>query len=293
MKRRDEVLVGLLVTVAVVIAILGTLWLARGGLSSGYPLHARFPWGAGLRQGQPVLLAGVQVGYVDRVKLRRDGFLDVDLRIDDDYPIPDNSVATVVPVGIFGDQSIALTPASPVMSSFTAGDTVPIGHTSIGIQDLLARIDTVSTSLNDVTNAIEVELVNKGGMADLRRTLGATNRLVEQLAMIANEQSQQLTLTMMTLRRSVAAIDSASVDSTVRNLRSASTNMVGLTSDLRQTTTQLNGVLARLEQGEGTAGKLLTDTLLYRDVRSLVTRLDSLTLDFKKNPRRYINLEIF
>ena len=293
MKRRDEVLVGLLVTVAVVIAILGTLWLARGGLSSGYPLHARFPWGAGLRQGQPVLLAGVQVGYVDRVKLRRDGFLDVDLRINDEYQVPDNSVATVIPVGIFGDMAIALSPASPVLTSYSPGDTVPIGRSSIGIQDLLARIDTVSTTLNDVTQAIELELVNKGGMADLRRTLGATNRLVEQLALIANEQSQQLSMTMSTLRRSVAAIDSATVDSTVRNLRTTSANMADLTAGLRETTTQLNGVLGRLERGEGTAGKLLTDTLLYRDVRSLVTRLDSLTLDFKKNPRRYINLEIF
>lgn len=293
MKRRDEVLVGLLVTIAIVVAILGTLWLARGGLSSGYPLYARFPWGAGLRQGQPVLLAGVQVGYVDHVKLRRDGYLDVDMRINDEYTVPDNSVATVIPVGIFGDQAIALTPSSPVLTSYSAGDTVPIGHTAIGIQDLLARIDTVSTTLNDVTNAIEVELVDKGGMADLRRTLGATNRLVEQLAMIANEQSNQLSATMSTLRRSVAAIDSATVDSTVRNLRTTSANMADLTAGLRETTTQLNGVLGRLERGEGTAGKLLTDTLLYRDVRSLVTRLDSLTLDFKKNPRRYINLEIF
>jgi phospholipid/cholesterol/gamma-HCH transport system substrate-binding protein len=293
MKRRDEVLVGLLVTIAIVVAILGTLWLARGGLSSGYPLHARFPWGAGLRQGQPVLLAGVQVGYVDRVKLRRDGYLDVDLRINDEYQVPDNSLAQVIPVGIFGDMAVALMPKSPVLTSYSPGDTVPVGKPSIGIQDLLARIDTVSTTLHDVTNAIEVELVDKGGMADLRRTLGATNRLVEQLAVIATEQSQQLSATMTTLRRSVSAIDSATVDSTMRNLRSTTANMADLTAGLRETTTQLNGVLGRLERGEGTAGKLLTDTLLYRDVRSLVTRLDSLTIDFKKNPRRYINLEIF
>ena len=62
MKTRDEVLVGLLVTVAIVVTVLGSLWLARGGLSKGYPLYAKFPWGAGLKQGQPVLLVGVNVG---------------------------------------------------------------------------------------------------------------------------------------------------------------------------------------------------------------------------------------
>jgi hypothetical protein len=38
---------------------------------------------------------------------------------------------------------------------------------------------------------------------------------------------------------------------------------------------------------------LMNDPGLYYDLRRLTSRLDSLTLDFKKNPRRYINLEIF
>ena len=46
MKRRDEVLVGVFLTVAVAIALLGTLWLVRGGLSSGYPLYAQVRVGA-------------------------------------------------------------------------------------------------------------------------------------------------------------------------------------------------------------------------------------------------------
>ena len=96
MKRRDEVLVGILMTVALVLVILGTLWLARGGLQSGYPLYARFPWGAGLKQGQPVLLAGVSVGYVDDVQLRRDDWLDVTMRVNDDYDVPLGSTTVAV-----------------------------------------------------------------------------------------------------------------------------------------------------------------------------------------------------
>ena len=41
------------------------------------------------------------------------------------------------------------------------------------------------------------------------------------------------------------------------------------------------------------AGKLLKDTLLYRDLRGLVTQADSVLADLKKNPRKYINLSIF
>ena len=62
MKRRDEVLVGIFTTAAIAVIIVGALWLARGGLTSGYPLYSRFPWGSGLKQGQRVWLAGVTAG---------------------------------------------------------------------------------------------------------------------------------------------------------------------------------------------------------------------------------------
>ena len=44
MKRRDEVLVGVFLSAAVAILLLGTLWLVRGGLSSGYRLYSKFAW---------------------------------------------------------------------------------------------------------------------------------------------------------------------------------------------------------------------------------------------------------
>src|SRR5688572_28824359 len=107
MKRRDETTVGILVFAAVVILVLGTLWLLRGGLSSGYPLYTRFQWGQSLKQGQPVLLAGVNIGYVSDVELNADGFLDVDIRINDQYKVPRTAIAEVIPVGIFGDAAVA------------------------------------------------------------------------------------------------------------------------------------------------------------------------------------------
>src|ERR671916_131682 len=64
MRRRDEVFVGMLLTVAAAVAVIGTIWLTRGGLSKGYPLYTRFAWGQNLKQGQPVQLAGVSVGDV-------------------------------------------------------------------------------------------------------------------------------------------------------------------------------------------------------------------------------------
>jgi phospholipid/cholesterol/gamma-HCH transport system substrate-binding protein len=293
MKTRDEVLVGLVVTVAIVVTVLGSLWLARGGLSKGYPLYAKFPWGAGLKQGQPVLLVGVNVGYVDEVDLHQDGILVTTLRIQKDYQVPITSKAAVVPNGIFGDQAIALTPSKPDPRAFKSGDTVPIGPSTPGISELTSKADSVMRSVNAVTSALEHEMVASGGIRDLRNTIGATNRLVNDFASIAAEQNRQLTATMTSLRRATSAIDPAKVDSTITNLRTASANMAALSADLKATSGKLDAIVAKVDSGPGSAAMLINDPGAYNDVRGLLQRMDSLLADIKKNPKRYINVSIF
>jgi len=293
MKRRNEVLVGILLTVGVVIAVLGTIWLVRGGFSSGYPLYARFKWGAGVKQGQAVRLAGVQIGVVSDVELDPRGTILVTMNVEDDYKVPRNSTAAVQAVGIFGDQEIALLPKEPSPIFFNEGDSIPPAIPKAGLPELTARADTISQRLDDVAKAVQLELVAGGGIADLRKTLGATHDLARQLGGIAAEQSKQLSLTLTQLRNTTAAIDSVQLDSTMRNLQQTTRNLAAFTDSLSGTARQLNAVLAKADKGDGTIGRLLNDPGLYHDLRRLTTRLDSLTLDFKKNPRRYINLEIF
>jgi phospholipid/cholesterol/gamma-HCH transport system substrate-binding protein len=293
MKRRDEFLVGLITAAGVALAIIGGVWLSRGGLEKGYPLYAKFPWGAGLKRGQPVLLVGVNAGYVDRVELLQTGLLITTLRIDDDYRVPKGTVASVIASGIFGDKAVALTPTRPNPESYQPGDTIPVGRPEPGIAELTRTADTVALSLQTVTQALERELVATGGLTDLRRAVAGTNLLIAQLSAVVELQSRQLSLSLANLRRSTAALDSATLDSTVRNFRAASANAVALTDELRRTSNQLSTTLAKLDRGEGTAARLINDPALYNDLRMLVTRLDTLTADFKRNPRRYINLTVF
>ena len=300
MRRRDEVLVGLLILFAAVVGVVGTIWLVRGGLGGGYPLYARFPWGAGLKVGQPVQLAGVNVGTVGDVKLDPNGTLVVAMEIDPEYGIPVGTTATVLPVGIFGDVVIALTPTVASTQYIARGDTVPVGVGAPSMAQLLARVDTIGGDVGAVTAEFQRQLVDSGGIREIRATLAATNALmaqtnalVRQLSGIAALQSEQLSATLTAARRGVSAIDSVAVDSTMRNLQLASANMATLTADLQQTTTQLNGVLGQLQNGDGTAGRLLNDPELYDNLTRLTARLDSVTSDFQRNPRRYINLSIF
>lgn len=292
MKRKNEVLVGILLTIAITVGVLGTIWLVRGGFSQGYPLYAVFRWGANLKVGQPVRLAGVQVGYVAKVDLNDNGTLSVTMAIDDERKVPANAKAIVEPVGIFGDAQVALQ-ATPSAQSYAEGDTVPAGIPPAGIPEITAKADSVLAVTVNVSKSLETQLVKEGGLEDVRRSLALTASLAQRLNQIAEEQSVELTRTQRTLRRSLAGLDSAAIDSTVRSLRTATANLSSLSSDLQVTSARVNSILAKVDSGGGTAAMLINDPGLYNDLRRLTTRIDSLTLDFKKNPRRYINLEIF
>jgi len=300
MKRRDEVLVGIFLSTAVAIGLLGTLWLVRGGLSSGYPLHAKFAWGQNLKPGQPVLLAGVNVGAVADVKLRDEGYLDVTLRVNDDIKVPRSSKASVKPIGIFGDAAIALTPAGPSSNAFAPGDTVPVVAADTDIQAIMNKVDSIAATVQVMTKTINNELFAAGGMKDLRRTMAnaatvsaSAAQLSAQLNTIAAEQNRNLTLTMASFRRAASAVDSAKIDSTVKNFRTSSESLTRIARNLDSTSRRADLLLAGIERGEGNVGKLMKDTLLYGDMRSLVIQADSVLADLKKNPKKYINLSIF
>lgn len=296
MKRRDEVLVGIFVTVAAVIMVVGIIWLTNGGLSRGYPLYAKFPWGQNLKKGHPVLLAGQEVGHVAQVDLKP-GYLDVELGIDKGQEIPKGSTASVVPVGIFGDVAIAFKPPLPLPTSvYAAGDTVPVGAGPPDMGAILARVDTIGNSVSRLASAIEKEFVSDGGLRDLHRSIASFNTLSGQLSTVIANQDRNVTVMLTDFRRTMNRfsnmIDSAAVDSTVRNVRTMSANMNRLIRQVDSTNNEMRVLVAKANNGRGSVGMLLNDTTLYSNVRNLVGTLDSLVNDFKRDPKKYINVKI-
>src|SRR4051812_35556015 len=298
MKRRDEVSVGILITVSIAVLILGILWLVPGGLKPGYPLYTRFAWGQNLKQGQPVLLAGVTVGVIRDVNLRRDGYLDVMLSIDDKYTIPKGSKAAVKAVGIFGDVAVALTPPIPIPSaSYAEGDTVPPGVPAADIDQILSKVDSITGSANAMLKAIHSQVVEAGTLRDLQKAVTSASALSAQIQRTLADQSRELTATQASVRQSLAHInsltDSTKINAIVDNFRAATDSAKKLISGLDSTNRQVRSLITKVQDPNGTIGKLLSDSLLYTDVRRLLATSDSLIADIKANPRKYINLSIF
>lgn len=293
MRRRDEVLVGLFTTVAIVILALASIWLVRGGLNRGYLLHSRFAWGAGIKQGAPVWLVGVTVGAVDEVDLDRRGTLVVSYRIENAYRVPLGTTATIVPNGFFGDMAVALTPATPNVASHAPGDTIPVGVGAAGLQALLQRADTLTGTLSVMMGTLKAQFVDSGGIREMRRTAFAMNRLLGSIGDVAAVQSRELQATLVALRSRVNAVDSARIDSTVRTMQSASRSLEAFSGELQTASTRFNSILTKVESGDGSLAKLMNDPGLYNDLRRIATRVDSMLVDLMANPRKYFKFSVF
>lgn len=300
MKRSNEILTGLLLIVALVIGVMGSIYLVRGGVNAGYPLYARFPWGAGLKPGQPVLLAGVVAGSVGDVEYDPTGTVVVMLRMNKQFRVPKGSETRSIAQGFFGDRAIAIEPKLGVTDSHADGDTIPTFRGTAQTDDIIATGDSIARDIRGMTLPLRQQMTDSGGIRDIREILRSTNQLAATLSQVAGEQSKQVALATASLNRTLAqlerttrALDSAQVDSIGTDAKRASGNIAAATDSLRATVHALNVALEKLNTGQGTAGKLLTDSLLYGDVRRLLIRIDSVTADFKQNPRRYVKLSIF
>ncbi len=66
-----------------------------------------------------------------------------------------------------------------------------------------------------------------------------------------------------------------------------------LSQELRETNHRVQAVVDKVTDGNGTAGRLVNDPAVYARVDTLLARIDSLVMDIKQNPRKYVNIRIF
>jgi phospholipid/cholesterol/gamma-HCH transport system substrate-binding protein len=220
------------------------------------------------------------------------------IKVKDEYHVPKGSTATVKPIGIFGDVAVALTPPNPAPAQdYAPGDTVPSGTPPASIDEIMTHVDSISIASEALLKALKAEIVDAGMLRDAHRAIASATALSAQLQTMIAEQNRNATTTLQSFtdaaRHLSNAVDSAQLQATMVNLRQTSENAARLVANLDSTNAKVQGLLFQAQNGNGTIGKLLTDSLLYNDIRHSVASLDSLLADFKKNPKKYINLRIF
>ena len=96
------------------------------------------------------------------------------MRIYREYEVPRGVVTKVVPNGFFGDMMIAMQPTAAVEGVHAVGDTL-VGEKSVGVADVVSTVDSIGRDIRQLTQALRSELIDAGGLRDLRRTVSSAN----------------------------------------------------------------------------------------------------------------------
>lgn len=281
-----ELKIGVVSVVAVVLAMLVIFELGgQGGFSwQRYSVKTIFTNIAGLKEGAPVRVAGVEVGSVSLINFVGDR-VEVVMQVSRDQRsrITTTSRAALGSVSLLGEAAVDITASSQGTSipewgyvpsglaTGTMGDVmsqagVAIGEASALMQDLRAGRGTVGRLMTD--DALYRELTGLVGAAeDLTRGINQGRGTLGRLA-TNQAAARSLEASLENLQAVTARIRAG--EGSLGKLLNDDTMSRSLTS----TTTNLENITGRVSRGEGTAGKLVTDAELYNRLNSLSDRID-------------------
>ena len=293
---RKEVIIGLIVIIALTVLFAGINFLKGSNVfvpTNHY--YATFDNVAGLAKSAPVTINGFKVGLVNDISINYDKptTVQVEFSLDNDLKVPIGTKA-ILSSDLLGTASIVL--QMPVSDTFhEVGDEI-IGEVSKGLMDnvsteivpslsgVFPKVDSLLTSLNNIAgNAAIITSVQRldAITANLEVTTRQLNELLATLPPIATD------IKSITGNINTAAGEVSTLTTSLNQvpLDTIALNLQVLSANLRSISEQINSP-------ESSIGLLTRDPELYNNLNSAVANLDSLFIDLKKNPKRYINIKL-
>ncbi len=256
--------------------------------------YASFENVEGLAVSSPVMLNGFKVGQVREMEYEFDnpGHVLVEMSLDSRLKVPQGSKA-VLGTDILGTASIVLH-LSKSATDHSVGDRL-IGENSSSllasagdmlpaVQQIFPKIDTLLTNLNAVVAdpALTASVKRLDAIsANLQTTTQRLAAATAQLGPIATDVKQ------ITGNTSNITSDLAQLSGQMKNLP-----LDSLVADLQTTTANLRALSDELGKPNSTLGRLINDPSLYDNLNTTISSLDSLFVDIKKNPKRYISIKL-
>lgn len=282
---KQEVGVGAFVLIGVAVFLVGMFWLTGQSLrTSGMSIDVMFESVAGLKQGDPVLVSGVKKGRVARVALERVRSVRVTLEISKDVRPHIDASAMVAAMDLFGAKFVDYSPGTPEKEVLPAG-RVLTGTNAPDIADVAQGMAQRANELMENAASIVSDRLGE----DIHNTLIVTQRAMNTLANAPEGPFvKQTTRTLQATERVMARVDSMLGSGTGASIDSVSRNLARLTDRLTHATAELDTLLSRVNRGEGTLGKIASDTTMYHDLHELSVSLTALLTDLKEHPDKYM-----
>jgi phospholipid/cholesterol/gamma-HCH transport system substrate-binding protein len=147
-------------------------------------------------------------------------------------------------------------------------------------------------------------LLSEKTVTDVQSGASDMQAMLKDLAEVTAKEKRDLIALASSLRRSAEGVEKATtgpeLESAVKRVDAVTQRMEALTETLDRSAKSTEGLLARIERGEGTLGRLSKDEALYLNANEAVANLNQavvemrkLTEDIRKQPKRYLKLSLF
>lgn len=294
MKLTKEIKIALVAIVGILIMYFGINFLKGMNLfSTNNTYFITFDDIQGLGASTPIYADGYKVGTVDGLEYdyKENGPIKVKVDIIKDLRIPQGSKAEIVK-DLMGNLQVNLLLANNPRERVEPGGVIP-GAVNGGMMDkaanlvpvvekMLPKLDSILTSVNAL-------------LAD--PALAASLHNVETITSNLTVSTRELNTLMVGLNKQVPGMIGKAngvLDNTNRlTANLASLDVQGTLNKVNQTLESAHQFTEKLNSNQGSLGLLMNDTKLYDNLTSTMSHADSLVIDLKAHPKRYVHFSVF
>ncbi|MEY4105790.1 MAG: hypothetical protein RL181_132 [Bacteroidota bacterium] len=324
----NEVKIGLLAAIALSLAFWGYKFIqGRNLLKRSNIYYVEYDNVSLLKLSTPVTINGVQVGFVSEIQpvMSKDNVL-VTLSLEKDVRIPKNTLAELREEGFMGGKSVALRYQAACSGEdcaqsgdYIQGRVFGMLGSMVSPDELNTYLSIVQSGLKNILDSLNQQLLSKdaqGPLAEslrnLQGTLANLNHSTAQLDALMASSSGDIAGSLRNMRsisQNIAAsnarisslianaekfsgqLDKVNLEKTMAELDATLGGLKKTVQSADQTFSGINTIMADVNEGKGSLGKLLHDEKLYEDLSGLGQRTDSLITDIQERPYRYIPLK--
>lgn len=296
MKISKEVKVGFVALFAIALSIWGFNYLKGNNLFvESKSVYAVYPKVPGLAISSPIIINGVRCGIVDDIYFHPDKSSRVVVKLnitESAIKISKNSIADLISTDFMGGKAIGLK-LGDSEGELKNGDTIQSHFEKSMLEDFSEQMLPIKDRAENMMISLDTAVIK------LTTTLENLNE------MFSTQNKRNLTLALANLKTTLEGFDelSRTLNSTIKNkVNPAMTKFSDVADslkalDLNQTLIKAQGaldgmasVMDKMNKGEGTMGKLMTNDSLYNNLTGATKEMEELLEDIKLHPKRYFRI---
>jgi phospholipid/cholesterol/gamma-HCH transport system substrate-binding protein len=261
------------------------------GSSEGYHVYALMDDASGVVKHSQVRVAGIPIGTIEKISLAGRQAR-VDIRIDEGVPLFVDATVSKVSSSLLGEYVVTIAPGTEGRDRLREGDRIRVLSEGTSTDDILAEVRDIARDLKKVSGSLANSVGTQQGEKDLKDILhnlaqvtealnqtvrenrNAIHSIITRVDAIAQRSDPQVNQILENVRETTKDVrayveksgdpnvPSGEVQQAIERVNRASVSMENALADIETVT-------ERLEQGEGTLGRLSKDERLINEVEGI------------------------